>query len=522
MSGKTRQTGAVAVGSPQHYRWWFPGSPIVVHLDLDVVERLQAQLREEGPDATRQGLLSGRYSAKTTEIHDFQPTTGRGLAEAANAPRDRLVVGYYRIETGGTLRLQAEDLTLLETAFPKPYQVFLLIQPAGFGPASATFLFHTSGARIPDVALLEFPFDAALLAIEEQQRLERSLQPTREQAVAISTPPAALPEPRPLRNRPRRVVLWMLFAATLVAGILAGGWFFRDRIDGGLTALRREPVAATRDRPRAVPSMGLHARRQNGDLELTWNRESPAIASATAGEIAIQDGDLNHRIALDSSQLRGGSVLYVPLNDNIQIRLTAITGEISAAESVLVLLPKGKAPLTQPLEESVPAAPIPRPPRRIRAFTAPSAPERPSNSPAVTFDEPPTPTLTTNSPPVISSLGASPIPPSPGPSPSAVAPPNQPPASAVTFQRPVAITKVQPAFPSSLRSAVSRPINVDVRVVIDKTGRVIKAEPVSPKTGIQFFTAVAVRAARLWRFQPARRGTEPVESEMVLQFVFRQ
>jgi hypothetical protein len=33
--------------------------------------------------------------------------------------------------------------------------------------------------------------------------------------------------------------------------------------------------------------------------------------------------------------------------------------------------------------------------------------------------------------------------------------------------------------------------------------------------------AAATNAARLWRFKAARKGTEPIPSELVLQFLFR-
>ena len=63
---------------------------------------------------------------------------------------------------------------------------------------------------------------------------------------------------------------------------------------------------------------------------------------------------------------------------------------------------------------------------------------------------------------------------------------------------------------------------VDVRVSIDRRGKVINAESVTPKPVHKLFVNEAVQAARLWRFQPARLGNEPVESDVVLRFVFKQ
>jgi TonB family protein len=81
---------------------------------------------------------------------------------------------------------------------------------------------------------------------------------------------------------------------------------------------------------------------------------------------------------------------------------------------------------------------------------------------------------------------------------------------------------VKPLFPAGLRSAAFKPVTIDVRVAIDQKGRVTRAEPVSTGSPYRVFVIEAVRAARLWQFQPARRGEEPVESQIVLQFVFSQ
>jgi len=49
---------------------------------------------------------------------------------------------------------------------------------------------------------------------------------------------------------------------------------------------------------------------------------------------------------------------------------------------------------------------------------------------------------------------------------------------------------------------------------------VTKTEAIPQKNINQYLVNSAVNAARLWRFQPARRGDDPVSSEVVLEFVF--
>jgi hypothetical protein len=67
--------------------------------------------------------------------------------------------------------------------------------------------------------------------------------------------------------------------------------------------------------------------------------------------------------------------------------------------------------------------------------------------------------------------------------------------------------------------ATSRKV-IEVKVTIDKNGRVSKAEAIPQKNVSQFLINSAVNAALQWRFQPARRDDEPIASESMLQFVF--
>ena len=85
-----------------------------------------------------------------------------------------MLVGYYRIELSDSLRLTGADLELAQACFTKPYEVFLVIQPTGFGPPNASFFFHDKNGKMAEFSLLEFPFDPSLLAGEERERLRRS------------------------------------------------------------------------------------------------------------------------------------------------------------------------------------------------------------------------------------------------------------------------------------------------------------------------------------------------------------
>jgi protein TonB len=413
-----------------------------------------------------------------------------------------------------------------------------VIQSTGFGPFNATFFFRGGDNKMAELAFMEFPLDAALLAADERRRIERSQQAMQDRPVAGPTEvPSVSADPRERRGGLSRTVAWALLAFLILAAIFVGMRLFREKSAGIWSATKSPPAAVPASPPSSPhPSMGLHANRENGDLELTWNRESASIASATSGAISIQDGDALRIIPLDSAQVRGGSLLYAPLTGQIQMRLAVTTPTGVATESVLVILPKVGAPQTKPLvvpeTQARPQSPPDNsaPPKATREFVAPSA-LAPSLSPAaLPVDAPPVPKNNQDSAPAVVRL-IPPVAPALPPPVREVAPaqatvpqaptPQTATGSDSTYRPPVAVHEVAAAFPPELKSLVYKPRVVEIRVAIDKSGKVVKAEPV-PQEGVhQFLINAAVRAAQLWKFQPARQGDQPVAGELVLQFVFK-
>jgi hypothetical protein len=525
---------------PKHYVWWFPGSPVKVHLDLQVVQRLKERLRSNGPGTSEEGLLFGRALDGAAEILDFQPASGSNvpnmIAALPNEQSRRSLMGYYRTEDGDTFHLNANDVSLAEGVFRKPYQVFLMIHSNGFGSPNATFFFHDGDRRMADFAFLEFPFDPSLLAVEERDRLLRSRDAAMEHSVEA---PAASPAPesstavRPPNKS--RVLLKAAGATCAIALIFALGTLvdnhsFRERAAKLFRAASTPATVNSSSSPAqspSLPSMALHAERQNSDLQLTWNRGSALIANALSGVISIHDGESNRQIVLDSTQVRGGSLLYSPTSDQILLQLTVTTPAGTVTESVMVVLPMVGSPQTYILpakSSSAPTAP-PQPPldsvplaRASRPFAAPSGShDTPSPASPILTDSPP---LKLNLDPAATLTPGfvlqTPLPQQPSP-----VTPSQPSASVIVrYQPAVAIAKAAPAFPPELRPFALKLKVIEVKVSIDKTGNVSKAEAIPQKNVNQFLVNSAVNAARLWRFQPAQRDNQPISSESVLQFVF--
>jgi protein TonB len=388
--------------------------------------------------------------------------------------------------------------------------VFLVIQPSGFGPASASFFFHDGDGKMAELSLMEFPFDPSLLAGEERDRLRRSQ--------LARLPSAPVPAPLPQRRRPgngRRIAVAVgSLLLLLILGALIGvnlrflreWWLARARVE------RVAPVAVAPQAAAAADiSIGLRAKRENGDVEISWNRNSPVIAAAQSGVLSIQDGRAKREIVLDATQVRNSSIVYAPTSEQVSLQL-AITTEVSTLiESVILFLPKNGPPAVYP-------APTPAATRPLKPFTLPSAAAAgPANAPA---PEPALPSveIAAASAPVPSALAAQPTAAAP-PSASEATPGTPAVARGTTPYRPAEpLRRVVPRFPAESLRTISTPLTVEVQVAIDGGGKVTQAALVSQRGINQLVAERILGAARQWTFTPARRGDDPVASEFVLQF----
>jgi hypothetical protein len=91
-------------------------------------------------------------------------------------------------------------------------------------------------------------------------------------------------------------------------------------------------------------AVGLRARRENADVNITWNRQSPVIQAATSGVLTIKDGTATRAIPLDAFQVRQSSVMYAPSSEQVSIQLSITTPVSTVIESVMLLLPQEGSP----------------------------------------------------------------------------------------------------------------------------------------------------------------------------------
>jgi TonB family protein len=325
---------------------------------------------------------------------------------------------------------------------------------------------------------------------------------------------------------------------------------------GAVFALSRLNV---RHKATVIPtSLDLTVAVLGAAVDVKWNPSSLAVSNSERGALDFLDGADVRRIELNQAQLRAGHYEYVPEKPDLTCVMAVYRNHnifVAEARSVYVNFPQTPA---KPSLQEQPAGPP-------RASDAPLAAKRalengtglaqgqgdetrrivisqltqrgpdqepPTHSRAVTFTPPPTgaqtaPTTRLEEPPELGGADES----SPAVLPtvagvSVAAPPiNTLPIAAdappLTFSAAAPIARVSPVVPQAARSAIHDGVSIRVAVEVDREGKVTGARPVDATDPIEkLLVPTAVRAARLWRFDPARRDGTPVPSETVVVFQF--
>src|SRR3954470_10382036 len=167
-----------------YYAWEVPGQSVVVHLRLDVVDRLAAEVMRGFGSVPKRGAEVGGFLIgiiragvpAIVRIDDFEPVAceyrrgpsyqfteedGAALEEAWQRLQPSLspsayAVGYFRSHTRDGFALATEDLDLLDRLFPGPSQVALLIKPYATKVSVGGFFVREHG-EFPESTPLEFP-----------------------------------------------------------------------------------------------------------------------------------------------------------------------------------------------------------------------------------------------------------------------------------------------------------------------------------------------------------------------------
>lgn len=344
---------------PGYYVWEVPGGPVVVHLRLDVVDRLSAEIMRGFGAVPKRGaevggLLIGAIQPgrpALVRVDDFEAVPcyyrrgpsylfteedGEAFEDACQqwqpaASPSAYAVGYFRSHTREGFSLAAEDIELLDHFFPGPSYLALLIKPYATKVNVGGFFAREHGV-FPQETPLEFPLRRRELLGEEppprRSLMERrprtrdfapeALLEERDRADAGVLPAAAAAQPwgTPASGTPCRFNLarmpngwaWLpLSAIFLVLGAVLG---FQAALTWGSHGAAQEF------------SLALSVTRSGDNLTVKWDRQSPAIRTAQKGVLEIEDGSETKPVDLDPAQLQNGTLLYRNSSNLVRFRLT--------------------------------------------------------------------------------------------------------------------------------------------------------------------------------------------------------
>lgn len=377
--------GGSAAGSSFCYEP--PGKGVTFSITYDVVDRLSAEIMRGFGLVPRRGAEVGGIllgaaeqgerlvvrvddyimvpsehlrgpsyilSDKDLEVFDQE------LAKLAPSPDRRLqAVGFFRSNTRDQMQLGPEDLSLLDSRFPGPTAVCLLVRPYATRVSEAALLLRGENGRFSEgEPELVFPFRRRELGGGRPDRKrdagpaarDTADEPDAEPAGAaggseeeprgaiasrLSSPGvptfgglAPAPETEAAEPEPKAGRGWVWIPLSFIFLLLGVVLGFQIAISF------REPAAA--EAPRENPyQLGLSIEPSGESLTLRWNVAAPAILAAQRGVLIINEANNEKVVELSLDELRRGGVLYRNSSPDVRFRLEAVLDErTSVAESV--------------------------------------------------------------------------------------------------------------------------------------------------------------------------------------------
>jgi TonB family protein len=221
--------------------------------------------------------------------------------------------------------------------------------------------------------------------------------------------------------------------------------------------------------------LGLGISVEGDALVVSWDRDAPAMRSATKGVLRIQDGSDRRNIELTTAELASGSIVYRPRSDDVDFLLTVYgAGGVTREGERAVDGTSARADAESAAPQLAPAA------IRGRSTGIRSAPVR--------FAAPANPNPETS-------------------------------GSVQGYVAPKPLKAVMPDVADLDPSRLPAAGKIVIEVQIDDQGRVMEARiPAgAPKVSREAAQA-AIAAAKQWRFEPAKLGGKSVPSRHRLVF----
>ena len=515
-------------------------------------EELKLEQTSEAEEAREYGgLLLGQVENSRVYVTDFEPFSlepGQRHFILSEAQQLRLqkviagrrgkikttaVVGYYRSDVREGLQLTPQDLTLINTTFPEPSDIFLVIRASETGAPMAGFFFHENGSVFPHASFMEFPFDERLVPRSDAEPRVIAMP-----GVAFEQP-GALPTVTPGTGARRRVPIRKLtYGVGVLMSTVVIGWAAWTTWKYARSIPPVETVTATPVRVVTSSPLSLEATRRASNITITWDAQHPSVVDARIGILTINDQSVKDEFPLTRTQLQASKLVHESKSSFLEISLEVFSAAgTSTRESILLTAPQVLArrqsqpdalvgrqrssPQNLEGESSEPTIS-----RARRWFTAvPARPSQPVQSPVVIAETDQPAQMALASPPKLQT-------------PEFLASPTvqvQPPQSflnspqrnenrvvtTVNVQPPTPIRQPKPVLTPAIAALVKRPVTVQVKVFINTEGTVENVEVSGPPgTMNQYLAEAAAGAARMWKFEPARRGNTKLPSESILHFAF--
>ncbi len=269
-------------------------------------------------------------------------------------------MGFYRSHTRDGLFMDDADMALAQRYFPGAGNVFLIVKPFASRTSIGGFFFWEDGEINRESCYLQFPFHRGELGGGEPRPVPAAPPPETERPLPPYTPAAELrrkpavfnPEEPPFspavssslsilaapppETLPRTFRLpgarWLLVASLpLVATV--GFFAYRE-----LTAPKRQTTLMDLTVAETTLPLKLSVSEKQNQLDVTWDRNAPAIVQAKRGVLSISDGSNKKDLELTGPQLRTGRVLYSRLSTDVGLRLEVFAdGATPVTETIRIV-----------------------------------------------------------------------------------------------------------------------------------------------------------------------------------------
>lgn len=307
-------------------------------------------------------------------------------------------------------------------------------------------------------------------------------------------------------------------------------------------------------------SVALTVTGEGERLRLSWDGSAPGIRPGRCGVLWIADGSTQRRVILDASLLQAGTVFYWPHTNDVSVSLNisdankGLGEAVSTGDSSHAPQPAGgsvgplqQAKIADPLYQQNTVREAPRHritdgrPKRSSTYANPKSSEsrQTLSTPEGVPESAPVAALPVQRI-IEKQIVAAPTNPAPESAAESF--------STVTFEAvtephsggvmgkmpllrrlhrepdfvpPMPVQETSPTVPEKLRRTLRTEVPVDVRVYINKSGKVDFAELLSDITvANRDFASLAVFDARHWEFEPARSGRRIVPGRALLRYRF--